>query len=85
MLAQNLASGSKIQEVRLKMDQFSSELICYMRFVFRPAFENIDALTKVSDLEFEKFCVEQYMKMILVQIKVIEGKSSLEDDLNQLS
>ena len=58
LLAKNLASGGKIQEIRLKMNQFNFELIAFMRFVYRPAFQNIEALTKVTDLEFEKFCIE---------------------------
>jgi hypothetical protein len=58
----------------------------YMRYVFRADFggqkqKGLLALTRVQDLEFEKFCLDQYMKMIFRQIKAAEAKSTLEADL----
>ena len=54
----------------------------YMRYVFRSDFGGDKlALTRVQDLEFEKFCLDQYMKMIFRQIKAAEAKSTLEADL----
>jgi hypothetical protein len=54
----------------------------YMRYVFRSDFGGDKlALTRVQDLEFERFCLDQYMKMIFRQIKAAEAKSTLEADL----
>ena len=83
MLAKTLGSSeAPVLEVRLKLHQFNQELMSYMRYVFRSDFGGDKlALTRVQDLEFEKFCLDQYMKMIFRQIKAAEAKSTLEADL----
>lgn len=79
MLAQNLDQGWKIYEIRLKLDQFNFELLAYLRYTFKSKTQ-----TRPSNLDFEHQCLEQYMKMVLLQTAHIEAKSSLEQDLEAL-
>jgi hypothetical protein len=93
MFAYNKYAKGKIQEIKLKPNQFNEALISYLRIMIKEEYFNINRgttgkgilISQPVDLHYEVHCLEKYLEMLEVVVTQLQTMSTLDQDMAMLS
>ena len=88
MFAFNKYARGKIQEIKLKSNQFNEVIIAYLRIMIKEEYFNINRgttgkgilISQPVDLHYEVHCLEKYLEMMEVVFAKLESVSTLDQD-----
>ena len=93
MFAYNKYAKGKIQEIKLKSNQFNEVLISYLRIMIKEEYFNINRgttgkgilISQPVYLHYEVHCLEKYLEMMEVVFAQLQTMSTLDQDIALLS